>query len=122
MAAALKDEVQRYICQQCMVALKPRSFYKHIIGNGYIEWHEFLQLMKSRIKDEEAVSRDMSEAFKGETLTLDPHFFLSVEPDNYHSLRDKFSNYMYNFMFNMKKLADNSKVIQFKTSSNDQVR
>ena len=73
-------------------------FSKFIIGNGYIEWHEFLQLMKSRIKDEEAVSRDMSEAFKGETVPLTLIFVLAVVPDKYHSLSYKFSNDMFIFV------------------------
>ena len=75
-------------------------FSKFIIGNGYIEWHEFLQLMKSRIKDEEAVSRDMSEAFKGETVPLTLIFVLAFVPDKYHSLsyNYKFSHDMFIFV------------------------
>ena len=54
--------------------------------------------MKSRIKDEEAVSRDMSEAFKGETVPLTLIFVLAVVPDKYHSLSYKFSHDMFIFV------------------------
>lgn len=60
----------------CQDRLGPSMLFRfnHIhlcLGNGYIEWHEFLILMKSRIKDEEAVSRDMTEAFKGKFSIID---------------------------------------------------
>ena len=68
--------------------------------------------MKSRIKDEEAVSRDMSEAFKGETVPLTLIFVLAVVPDKYHSLsfKYKFSHDMFIFV-HAETMVDNSKCL-----------
>jgi len=49
----------------CILAMSFKHVSSVLLGNGYIEWHEFLKLMKGRMKDPQKQTADMRQAFAG---------------------------------------------------------